>query len=44
MEAKTLKATPKETKQHTYGAELQGLQNLTRKTNDEKPKTQLKQA
>jgi hypothetical protein len=43
MEMKTLKATPKETKQHTYGSELQGLRNLTGKKNDEKLKTQLKQ-
>jgi hypothetical protein len=36
MEAKTLKVTLKETKQHTCGVELQGLPNLTRKKNDEK--------
>jgi hypothetical protein len=29
MEAKTLEATLKETKQHTYMVELQGLPNLT---------------
>jgi hypothetical protein len=43
MEAKTLKATSKKTKQHTCGAELQGLPNLIRKKNDEKSKRQLKQ-
>jgi hypothetical protein len=34
MEAKTLKATLKETKQHTCGIEPQGLANLIRKKND----------
>jgi hypothetical protein len=36
MEVKTLKTTPKETKQHIYGAKPQGLPNLIRKRNDEK--------
>jgi hypothetical protein len=36
MEAKTLKATPREIKWHICGAELQGLQNLIGKTNDER--------
>jgi hypothetical protein len=36
MEAKPLKATPKETKQHICEVELQGLPNLTKKKNDEK--------
>ncbi len=35
---------PKETKQHTCEVELQGLPNLTKKKNDEKPKRHLKQA
>jgi hypothetical protein len=40
MEERTLKATPKETKQHTCGAKPQGLPNLIRKKNVKK---QLKQ-
>ncbi len=44
MEVKTLKTTLKETKQQTCEAKPYGLPNLTRKTNDEKPKKQLKQA
>jgi hypothetical protein len=48
MEAKTLKitlkATSKETKQHTSSIQLQGLLNLTKKKNDEKPDIQLKHA
>ncbi len=44
MEAKTLKATLKETKQHTCGVEPQGLPNLIKKKNDKKPERQLKQA
>jgi hypothetical protein len=44
MEAKTLKATLKETKQHTCGTEPHGLPNLIRKKNDEIPNKQLKQA
>jgi len=39
-----LKATLKETKQCTCGVELQGLPNLIRKKNDEKPKKQFKHA
>jgi hypothetical protein len=41
MEAKTLKATLKETKQHTCEIKLQSLPNLTRK---KKAKIQLKEA
>jgi hypothetical protein len=37
MEEKTLKATLKETKQHTCKTKPQGLPNLTKKGNDEKP-------
>ncbi len=44
MEARTLKATLKETKQHTCGVESQGLPNLIRKKNEEKPERQLKKA
>jgi hypothetical protein len=44
MEVRTLKATPKKTKQHICRVEPQGLPNLTRKKNDGKPKKQLKQA
>jgi hypothetical protein len=36
MEAKTLKATSRETIQHTCGVELQSLPNLIKKKNDEK--------
>jgi hypothetical protein len=42
MELKTLKATLKETIQHTCKVELQGLPNLIRKINDEKLEKQLK--
>jgi hypothetical protein len=42
MEARTLKATSKETKQHSYRVRLPGLPNLTGKKNDEKLKRQLK--
>jgi len=35
---------PKETKQHTCGVESQGLPNLTKTKNDEKPMKQLKHA
>jgi hypothetical protein len=44
MLTRTLKATLKEAKQHTYRVELQGLPNLTKKKTDEKLKKQLKQA
>jgi hypothetical protein len=44
MEAKTLKATLKETKQHTCKTKLQSLPNLTRRKNEKKSKIQLKQA
>ncbi len=44
MEVKTLKTTLKETKQQTCEDKHYGLPNLTKKTNDEKPKKQLKQA
>jgi hypothetical protein len=44
MEAKTLKTTPKETKQHIYKAKPQGLPNIIKKRNDEKLKIQLKHA
>jgi hypothetical protein len=44
MEERTLKVTLKDTKQHICGVEPQGLPNLTRKENDEKPKKQLKHA
>jgi hypothetical protein len=36
-------ASPKEIKQHTQGAESQGLPNLIKKKNDEKTEKQLKQ-
>jgi hypothetical protein len=39
---KTLNATLKETKQHTYKAKPKGLPNLIRKKNDEKLEKQLK--
>jgi hypothetical protein len=39
-----MEAIPKETTQHIYEAKLQGLPNLIRKKNDEKPKKQQKQA
>jgi hypothetical protein len=42
MEAKTLKAISKETKQHICRVGLQGLPNLTRKKNGEKFERQLK--
>jgi hypothetical protein len=44
MLIRTLKATLKEAKQHTYRVKPQGLPNLTKKKNDEKLKRQLKQA
>jgi hypothetical protein len=42
MEARTLKATLKQIKQHTCKVELQGLPNLIGKKNDEKLERQLK--
>jgi hypothetical protein len=39
---KTLNATLKETKQHTYKTKPQALPNLIRKINDEKLEKQLK--
>jgi hypothetical protein len=42
MEVRTLKATPKETRQHTCNVKPQGLPNLTGKKNDGKLKKQLK--
>jgi len=42
MEARTLEATLKETKQHICRVELQGLPNLTQKNNDERLEKQLK--
>jgi hypothetical protein len=42
MEVKTMKATLKETKQHTCGVESYGIPNLIKKINDEKFEIQLK--
>jgi len=42
MEAWSLKVILKETKQHIYRVELQGLLNLTKKKKDEKFERQLK--
>jgi hypothetical protein len=37
MEVNTMKATPKETKQHICRVEPRGLPNVTRKKNDGNP-------
>jgi len=37
-----MKATSKETKQHICGVKFYGIQNLTKKRNDEKLEIQLK--